>query len=54
VRHDVGNPKAEGLLNAVGDAAAHGEDYGKTAEPKAEKTPEPKAVQTTQLKSEKN
>jgi SH3 domain-containing YSC84-like protein 1 len=54
VRHDVSNPKAEGLLNAVGDAAAHGEDYGKAAEPKADKTPAPKPEQTTQLKGQKN
>jgi len=42
LRHDVSNPKAEGLLNAVGDAATHGADYEKSPAPKAETTPAPK------------
>jgi SH3 domain-containing YSC84-like protein 1 len=52
LRHGVSNPKAEGLLNAVGDAVAHGADYEKTPAPKAGTTPAPKAETT--LKSEKN
>jgi SH3 domain-containing YSC84-like protein 1 len=52
LRHDVSNPKAEGLLNAVGDAAAHGEDYGKTTGPKAETAPAPKAETTPAPKAE--
>ena len=62
LRHDVSNPKAEGLLNAVGDAAAHVVDYEKTPGPKAETAPAPKAqtapapkAQTTPAsKGEKN
>ena len=54
LHHGVSSPKAEGLLNAVGDAAAHGEDYGKTAEPKAQTAPAAKSEQTSQLKGEKN
>jgi hypothetical protein len=51
-RGDVSNAKAEGLLNAVGDAAAHGEDYGKTPGPKAETNPAPKAENAPAPKAE--
>jgi len=46
MRHDVSNPKAQGLLNAVGDAVAHGTE--------SEKTSGPKAGTTSASKSEKN
>ena len=53
-RRDVSNPKAEGLLNAVGDAAAHGAEYEKTPGPKAEINPAPKAETAPAPKAEKN
>ena len=54
VRHDVSNPKAEGLLNAVRDVAAHAAEYEKTVEPKIEKAPAPKAETAPAPKAEKN
>jgi len=36
LRHEVSNPKAQGLLNAVGGAAAQAADYESSPAPKAE------------------
>ena len=37
VRNEVSSPKAEGLLNAVSDAAAQAAEHQASTEPKAEK-----------------
>jgi SH3 domain-containing YSC84-like protein 1 len=54
VRHDVNNPKAEGLLNAVSDAVAHAAEYDKAPEPKPDATQPANSGSTTQPKPEKN